>query len=80
MIIRQLFEPETSSFTYILADAETREAVIIDPVLDMHDRDLRLINELKLDLLYTLDTHIHADHITGSGLLGVSPARSAWPA
>ena len=69
MIIRQLFEPETSSFTYILADAETREAVIIDPVLDMHDRDLRLINELKLDLLYTLDTHIHADHITGSGLL-----------
>ena len=69
MIIRQLFDPETSSFTYILADRETREAVIIDPVLEMHDRDLRLINELKLDLLYTLDTHIHADHITGSGLL-----------
>ena len=69
MIIRQLFDPETSSFTYILADTETRGAVIIDPVLEMHDRDLRLINELKLDLLYTLDTHIHADHITGSGLL-----------
>ena len=69
MIFKQLFDQETSTYTYLLADIDTREAVIIDPVIDNVDRDLKLINELGLKLRYVLDTHIHADHITGSGAL-----------
>ena len=67
LYFQQLFEPTTSTYSYLLADAETKEAVLIDSVLEMHDRDLKLIRELGLKLLYTLDTHIHADHITGAG-------------
>jgi glyoxylase-like metal-dependent hydrolase (beta-lactamase superfamily II)/rhodanese-related sulfurtransferase len=66
MIFHQLFEKESSSYTYLLADPLTREAIIIDPVLETVDRDLKLIQELDLNLLYILETHIHADHITGS--------------
>lgn len=66
MIFHQLFEKESSSYTYLLADPLTREAVIIDPVLETVDRDLKLVEELDLKLLYILETHIHADHITGS--------------
>ena len=66
MIFHQLFERESSSYTYLLADTVTREAILIDPVLETVDRDLSLINELDLNLLYILETHIHADHITGS--------------
>jgi glyoxylase-like metal-dependent hydrolase (beta-lactamase superfamily II)/rhodanese-related sulfurtransferase len=66
-IFHQLFEKETSTYTYIFGDPITREAVIIDPVAEMIDRDLNLIQELKLKLKYVLDTHVHADHITGSG-------------
>ena len=69
LIFRQLFDEKTWTYTYILADTTTREAVIIDPVRDQFDRDIRLLNELGLSLKYILDTHIHADHITGSGLL-----------
>jgi glyoxylase-like metal-dependent hydrolase (beta-lactamase superfamily II)/rhodanese-related sulfurtransferase len=69
MIFKQLFEKETSTYTYLLADPITKEAVIIDPVVEMVERDLKLIDELGLNLIYTLDTHVHADHITGSGLL-----------
>lgn len=67
LIFQQLFEKESSTYTYLLADSETREAVIIDPVLETVDRDLQLIRELNLKLLYVLETHIHADHITGAG-------------
>ncbi|KYG67482.1 Zn-dependent hydrolase [Bdellovibrio bacteriovorus] len=67
MIFQQLFESESSTFTYILADRVTREAVMIDPVLEKVDRDLQLIKELDLKLLYILETHVHADHITGAG-------------
>lgn len=66
-IFHQLFEPESSTYTYIIADRQTKEAAIIDPVLETVDRDLKLIDELGLRLVYALDTHIHADHITGAG-------------
>lgn len=69
MFFRQLFDQESSTYTYLLADEESREAVIIDPVIEQLDRDRTLIEELQLKLLYTLDTHVHADHVTGSGLL-----------
>lgn len=65
----QLFEPESSTYTYIIADKKTGEAAIIDPVLETVDRDVKLIEELGLKPIYVLDTHIHADHITGAGEL-----------
>jgi glyoxylase-like metal-dependent hydrolase (beta-lactamase superfamily II) len=64
---RQLFDAETSTYTYLVWDAKTREAALIDSVDTQIDRDLQLISELGLDLKYTLETHIHADHITASG-------------
>jgi hypothetical protein len=67
MIFKQLFDQETSTYTYLLADSDTREAVIIDPVAEKVERDLKLIDELGLNLRYVLDTHVHADHVTGSG-------------
>lgn len=67
VLIQQLFESKSSTYTYLLADTETKDAVLIDPVLDTIDRDLKLIEELNLKLKYVLDTHIHADHITAAG-------------
>jgi sulfur dioxygenase len=67
IIFHQLFESQSSTYTYIIADRKTREAAIIDPVLETVDRDLKLIDELGLSLRYVLDTHIHADHVTGAG-------------
>ncbi len=67
LIFYQLFEKETATFTYLLGDAESKEAVLIDPVVEMVDRDLQLLTDLDLKLKYILDTHVHADHITGSG-------------
>ncbi|MGB5695154.1 MAG: MBL fold metallo-hydrolase [Polyangiales bacterium] len=69
MLLRQLFDHETWTYTYLLADEESGEAVLIDPVIDQLERDIKLLQELDLKLVYTLDTHAHADHITGSGLL-----------
>lgn len=81
VIFHQLFESESSTYTYLIADKKTREAALIDPVLEMVDRDLKLIEELGLELKYVLDTHIHADHITGAGeirnRLGIKTAVSA---
>jgi len=67
MEIRQLFDAETSTYTYLVWDSKTREAALIDSVDAQIERDLQLISELDLDLKYTLETHIHADHITASG-------------
>lgn len=67
MIFYQLFEKETSTYTYLLGDPKSKEAVLIDPVIETVERDLKLINELDLKLLYVLDTHIHADHVTSAG-------------
>ena len=64
MIFRQLFEPLSSTYTYLLGCEETGQAVLIDPVIVAIDRDLAEVKRLGLTLAYTLDTHIHADHIT----------------
>jgi len=69
MLFRQLFDPETSTYTYLLADDTTRDAVLIDPVLEQVERDVRLLAELDLTLRYALDTHVHADHVTALGSL-----------
>lgn len=69
MLFRQLFDPETSTYTYLIADTDTKEAVLVDPVLEQVDRDLKLIQELGLTLRYCLETHVHADHVTGTGKL-----------
>ena len=69
LIFRQLIDPQSSTYTYLLADAKTREAVMIDPVFEQARRDAALIGELDLRLLHTLETHIHADHVTGAWLL-----------
>ena len=68
MLFRQLCDPETSTYTYVLADERTGEAILIDSVREQFDRDCQLLGELNLKLLYTLETHVHADHITASGL------------
>lgn len=69
MLFRQLYDAESSTYTYLLADEETREAVIIDPVIEQIDRDATLVDELGLKLLFALDTHVHADHVTATGAL-----------
>lgn len=69
VIFRQLFDPETSSYTYLLADDATGRALLIDPVLEQLDRDCTLLSELGLQLCFTLETHLHADHVTASGRL-----------
>ncbi len=69
LIFRQLFDPQSSTYTYLLADSGPREAVLIDPVFEHVQRDSALIRELGLQLLYTLETHVHADHVTGASAL-----------
>lgn len=80
MLFRQLFDPETSTYTYLIADLETKSAILVDPVLEQVERDRTLLKELGLTLKYCLETHIHADHITGTaklreatGCLGIVP-------
>jgi sulfur dioxygenase len=69
MIFRQLFDSVSGTYTYLLASRRGGEAVIIDPVLEKVDRYVQLINELDLKLVKAVDTHLHADHITGLGAL-----------
>jgi len=69
MIFRQLFDHDTWTYTYLIADKGTRQTVLIDPVLGQADRDLNLLGELKLKLVYAIDTHVHADHVTANGYL-----------
>jgi sulfur dioxygenase len=69
LVFRQLFDPQSSTYTYLLADGQTRAAVIIDPVFEQVRRDAALLAELGLTLLYSLETHVHADHVTGAWLL-----------
>lgn len=69
ILFYKLVGKETPTFTYLLADRETREAILIDPVLETVDRDLKLIQEHGLRLLYVLDTRVHADHLTSAGEL-----------
>ncbi|WP_337885663.1 MBL fold metallo-hydrolase [Fischerella thermalis] len=69
MLFRQLFDQSTWTYTYLIADLGTKEAVLVDPVIEQVERDLKLIHELGLTLRYCLETHIHADHVTGTGKL-----------
>lgn len=69
MIFRQLFEPQTSTYTYLLGCESSRKAVLIDTVVSEVAHYRQLLEALNLRLVYTLETHVHADHITGAGLL-----------
>lgn len=83
MLFRQLFDKESSTYTYLIADSETKTAILVDPVLEQVERDLQILHELGLTLRYCLETHIHADHITGTdrlrlhtGCLGILPVKT----
>ncbi len=83
MLFRQLFDYDTWTYTYLIADPQTQAAVLVDPVLEQVERDFKLLNELGLTLNFCLETHIHADHVTGTGKLreltgcqGVVPANA----
>ena len=82
MIFRQLFEPLSSTYTYLLGDEATGQGVLIDPVIATMDRDLAEVHRLGLTLAYTVDTHIHADHITAAlemkRAVGSKIAAPAW--
>ena len=69
MHFRQHFDPNSSTYTYLIADLSLKQAVLVDPVFEQVERDLKLLQELDLTLQFCLETHIHADHITGTGKL-----------
>lgn len=69
LVFRQLFDAASSTYTYLLGEARSRQALIIDTVFEQHARDRALVEELGLQLVATLDTHCHADHVTGSWLM-----------
>jgi len=69
MIFRQVFDNKSSTYTYLIASAKGREAVIIDPVIENVESYIKLLNELDLKLVKVIDTHIHADHVTGASKL-----------
>ena len=69
LLFRQLFDADTGTFTYLLVDVPSGEAVLIDSVFEQHNRDLSLIQELGITLVASIDTHVHADHVTGSWLM-----------
>ncbi len=81
MIFKQLFEAVSSTYTYLLGCEETGQALLIDPVLPTWERDLAEVNRLGLKLAYTVETHIHADHITSAKKLKeIAGSRIAGPA
>ena len=69
MIFKQVFDEKSSTYTYIIASAKGREAVIIDPVIENVESYISILNELELKLVKVIDTHIHADHVTGASKL-----------
>ena len=66
LIFRQLFDQDTWTYTYLLGDSESKEGILIDPVLERLERDLKFIEELGIKLKYTMETHTHADHVTAA--------------
>lgn len=81
MIFKQLFEPDSCTYSYLLGCPETRLAVIIDPVIDTAERDVQVLKALGLTLAYTLETHVHADHLTGAHKLRqYTQCKVAYPA
>lgn len=78
MIFRQLFDPASSTYTYLLGTGQGGAGIIVDPVREQAQRDLALIRELNLDLLWIVESHVHADHVTGAqALKGETGARTA---
>ena len=69
LIFRQLFDPQSSTYTYLVGDARAKEAVLIDTVFELASRDAALLLELGLKLVCTLETHVHADHVTGAWMM-----------
>ena len=69
MIFKQEFDTKSSTYTYIIASAKGREAVVIDPVIENVDDYIKILNDLDLKLVKVIDTHIHADHVTGASKL-----------
>tara|TARA_B100001063_G_scaffold100827_1_gene94153 strand:+ start:170 stop:850 length:681 start_codon:yes stop_codon:yes gene_type:complete len=69
MIFKQLFDTKSSTYTYLISSGKGREALIIDPVIENVDSYIKLLNELNLKLVKVIDTHIHADHVTGASKL-----------
>jgi sulfur dioxygenase len=69
LILEQLYDRESCTYTYLLIDPETQEGAIIDPVWEHFDRDMQIIKELGIELLYSMETHAHADHVTSGGKL-----------
>jgi uncharacterized NAD(P)/FAD-binding protein YdhS/glyoxylase-like metal-dependent hydrolase (beta-lactamase superfamily II) len=69
LIFRQLFDPMSCTYTYLIGDADSRQAILVDPVWEQVERDLRVLRELDLTLHFCLETHVHADHITGASEL-----------
>ena len=65
--VKQLFDRDSCTYTYLLIDTVTGEGAIIDAVLETFDRDMQIVNELGVELLYAIETHAHADHITSAG-------------
>jgi glyoxylase-like metal-dependent hydrolase (beta-lactamase superfamily II) len=81
MLFRQLFEPQSGAYTYLLGCRHAREAALIDPVLETVERDLEALSELGLSLTCTIETHIHADHVTGAARLrALTGCKCALPA
>lgn len=76
-LFRQLFDKESSTYTYLLGCLDKKQALLVDPVDTMVERDLKLLKELDLQLLYAVNTHCHADHLTATGILkGLTDCRS----
>lgn len=69
LLFRQLFDYQSYTFTYVLGDKDAQEAILIDPVMELVNRDVHLLEDLKLKLKFAINTHCHADHITGTGKL-----------
>mgnify|MGYP003650967679 FL=1 len=81
MIFRQLFEPVSSTYTYLFGCPDTRRAILLDPVLETVERDLGILQELDLTLACTLETHVHADHLTSAKRLSsLTGSQIAYPA
>lgn len=80
-MFRQWFDPQSSTYTYLVADPRTGRSVLIDPVLEQIERDTSLIAEMGLTLAWVVDTHVHADHVTAAGRLrALTGCQVAYPA